>query len=385
MPGPTLRGIDFSSVPSLTGYVVTIPKGRAQLHLAGPEGDPILASWSVGIGRAAAFTSDYKDRWGLGWTSWDGATRLFGQVARDIVRRPDDPRVRLEADTENGVFHLRANVVDDRGRRETFRRLRATVAGPDGFSKTIVLEAVGSGSYAASIPLERPGPYVATALDEAGGDPLGVAGAALSAGEELRPTGTDRALLRRMAELSGGSVRDTLAGVFHDRPPRRFAYSSISAMLAMLSAVGLLLAVAARRLALPDALSRIPARAAERRRRRREERERRAPENAAEPTAPAPPVAAKSPSPSAESAPVGTSLDALRQAKARTRGTASTPPPRLAPRSSQAPPNQVPPPPPTGPTFTPPPAGRPSSPPQPGTARPKSAAEILLERRRGRR
>jgi uncharacterized membrane protein len=384
-PGPTLRGIDFASVPSLTGYVVTIPKGRAQVHLTGPEGDPILASWSVGIGRAAAFTSDYKDRWGLGWTSWDGATRLFGQVARDIVRRPDDPRVRLEADTEGGVFHLRANVVDDRGRRETFRRLRATLAGPDGFSKTVVLDAVGSGAYAASIPLERPGPYVATALDEAGGEPLGVAGAALSAGEELRPTGTDRALLRRMAELSGGAVRDTLAGVFHDRPPRRFAYASISATLAMLSAVGLLFAVGARRLALPDTLTRLSARAAERRRRRREERERRALETVAEPTSSEPSVVPKGPHPSAEApAPSGTSLDALRQAKARARATSSAPPPRGRPPSTLAPPHPIPPPP-AGPTFTPPPAGRPSSPSQAPAPRPKSAAEILLERRRGRR
>ena len=381
-PGSTLRGIDFGTAPALTGYVVTLPKGRAQIHLSGPEGDPILASWSVGIGRSAAFTSDFKDCWGLGWTSWEGATRLFGQVARDIARRPDDPRVRLEADTEGGVFHLRANVVDAHGRRETFRRLRATIAGPDGFARTVVLEAVGSGAYAASVPLERPGAYVATALDEAGGEPLGVAGAALSAGEELRPTGTDRALLRRIAELSGGTVRDTLAGVFHDRPARRFAYSSISALLAMLSAVGVLLAVGARRLAVPEAIARLPARAAERRRRRSEARELRG-EPAPPSTRVAPPDAGAPPGPPA--LPTSGSLDALRQAKVRTRGSASLPPPRpSAPSSPTAPtPSKAP----MGaPTFTPPPAGavptsRPSSP----APRAKSAAEILLERRRGRR
>jgi Ca-activated chloride channel homolog len=382
-PGPTLRGIDFVSSPALTGYVVTLPKGRAQLHLTGPEGDPILASWSIGIGRAAAFTSDFKDRWGLGWTSWEGATRLFGQLARDLARRPDDPRVRLEADTEGGVFHLRANVVDDRGRRETFRRLRATVAGPDGFSRSVVLEAVGSGAYAASIPLERPGAYVATALDEAGGEPLGVTGAALSAGEELRPTGTDRALLRRMAETSGGRVRDTLAGIFHDRPPRRFAYASISATLAMLSALGLLFAVAARRLALPDALTRLPARAAERRRLRREARERpseAAPEAAPQtsPTAAAP--AEPHPVPNVEAPVTGTSLDALRQAKARR--TPSVPPERLRPKATApgAPPAATRP----APVFSPPASGAPPSQRPSNAPRTRSAAEILLERRRGR-
>jgi uncharacterized membrane protein len=379
-PSPALRGIDFAKAPALTGYVVTLPKGRAQIHLSGPEGDPILASWSVGIGRSAAFTSDFKDRWGLGWTSWDGATKLFGQVARDIARRPDDPRVRLEADTEGGVFHLRANVVDDRGRRETFRRLRATIAGPDGFSRNVLLEAVGSGAYAASIPLERPGAYVATALDDAGAEALGVAGAALSAGEELRPTGTDRALLRRMAELSGGTLRDTLAGVFHDRPPRRFAYSSISALLAMLSAFGLLFAVGARRLALPEALTNAASRARERRTQRKAEA-------SASATAAGTPAAtpAATAEPARKSVPPVTSgsLEALRQARARGRASTSAPPGRISippPKTPSHPPRPSVP----APAFQPAAPHAPPSVRSPASTRTRSAAEILLERRRGR-
>ncbi len=285
-PGPALRGIDFGREPPLTGYVVTVPKARAQVHLTGPEGDPILATWSAGVGRTAVFTSDFKDRWGQSWTSWDGAGRLFGQLARDIARRADDPHLRLEADTQGGVLRLRANVVDDRGRAETFRRLRATVAGPDGFSRTVELEAVGTGAYAAQVPLERPGAYVATATDEARPTSVATAGAALSTGEELRPTGTDRALLRRVSELSGGKLRDTLAGIFNDRPVRRFAYESLSAPLALLAALGVLLMVTARRLALPVSVAELPARvrAARAERRRREHKKRRERPQSSSPT-----------------------------------------------------------------------------------------------------
>ncbi|MES1175405.1 MAG: VWA domain-containing protein [Myxococcales bacterium] len=250
--GPATRGIDFGAAPPLSGYVVTLPKGRAQVHLSGPEGDPILATWSAGIGRTATFTSDFSDRWGLQWTSWDGAERMFGQLARDLSRRADNPRVRVEADTLGGELRLRASVIDEHGHAENFRRIEVRVAGPDGFSTTVPLEAAGAGSYAGSLPLSRPGAYVATAVDEQTNEALGTTAAALSAGEELRPTGTDRGTLRQITRVTGGKVRDTLAGIFADRDALRFAYQSLNQWLAVLAAAGLLLGVASRRLAIPE-------------------------------------------------------------------------------------------------------------------------------------
>jgi uncharacterized membrane protein len=370
-PGPALRGIDFGRAPPLTGYVVTVPKPRTQVHLTGPEGDPILATWSAGVGRAAVFTSDFKDRWGQSWTSWDGAARLFGQLARDIARRADDPHLRLEAETQGGVLRLRANVVDDRGRAETFRRLRATIAGPDGFSRTVELEAVGTGAYAAEVPLERPGAYVATARDEARPTSVATAGAALSTGEELRPTGTDRALLARIAEISGGKLRDTLAGIFNDRPVRRFAYESLSAPFALLAALGVLLMVTARRLALPASVVALPARLRQARAERRE-REHKKTRERPEPPSP--------------------TLEVLREAKLRgreqtTSGLASKTNERSAPVArtpSRASASSV-----TAPTSS---NGTTAAAPHTSvehsasgpSSRPRSAAEILLARRKHR-
>jgi hypothetical protein len=265
MPAAPTRGIDFAKQPLLEGYVVTVPKPRASVLLGGPEDDPVLAAWSVGIGRAAAFTSDYKDRWGQQWLAWPEAARLFGQLARDVARKSDDPRVRLEADTGSGELHVRADVVGDDGRAQTFRRLTAHVAGPDGFARDVPLEAVGAGRYAATVPLSRPGTYVAAAKDEVSGEPVGTIGAVLTAGEELRPTGSDRVLLGRVASMTGGKVRDTLAGLFDDRAARRFAYKSLVPWLSLLSAVAMLLAVAARRLGVPDLLTALSARAHARR------------------------------------------------------------------------------------------------------------------------
>jgi uncharacterized membrane protein len=255
LPAPPTRGIDWSKQPALDGYVVTMPKPRASILLAAPEDDPVLSTWSVGIGRTGAFTSDYKDRWGLKWLAWPDGAKLFGQLGRDLARKADDPRVRLEADTSGGELHVRGDVVGDDGRAQTFRRLVLHVAGPDGFGRDLPLDAVGAGRYGATLPLSRPGTYVATVKDEVTGEPVGTTGAVLTGGEELRPTGSDAALLERIAVLTGGRVRDTLAGLFDDRAARRFAYRSLVPALLVFSAIAMLLAVAARRIGVSETLT----------------------------------------------------------------------------------------------------------------------------------
>lgn len=369
-PGAATRGIELGALPALTGYVVTIPKGRAQVHLRGPEGDPILATWSVGIGRAGAFTSDYKDRWGRAWTSSPEASRLFGQLARDLTRRADDPRVRLEADAAGGELHVRASLVGDDGRAESFRRLKVRVGGPDGFQRELPLEAVGAGAYAATVPLSRPGAYIATAVDEMAGDAVATTGAVLSAGEELRPTGTDRGLLTRVAEITGGQVRDTLAGIFKERSVKRFAYTSLTPPLLLLAALALLAGVAARKLALPERLGSMPERLRARLRARGARKEAQAQARAEEAKA------------------ATATLGALRERK-QERG-AELPHPRVV---TDAPPPSVPrfghpthaarPVPLPPPAASPAPSAEPA--PAPASSRQMSAAEILLARRRGRR
>ncbi len=264
-PSPAIRNVDFKDAPQLRGYVVSVPKSRATVSLTGPEGDPILASWSVGIGRSAAFTSDFKDRWGAPWTKWPGGVKMMGQLGRDTARKADDPRVRLESDASGGELHVRADVVGDDGRAQTFRRLTVHVAGPDGFARDVSLEAIGAGRYGASVPLSRPGTYVATAKDETSGEAVGTTGAVLSAGEELRPTGSDRLLLTRISTMTGGKMRDTLAGLYDDRAARRFAYTPLLPLLSLVAACAMLLGVAARRLGVPAFVSAMFGKRAQRR------------------------------------------------------------------------------------------------------------------------
>jgi Mg-chelatase subunit ChlD len=348
-----LRGVDFARAPELTGYVVTLLKARAELHLRGPEGDPILATWSAGLGRTGVFTSDYRDLWGARWTSWEGAARLFAQLGRELARRNADPRARLDADASGGELALSATLLDERGRHEGFRRLRVRVIGPDGAARDTELEAVGAGSYRAKLPLNRPGAYLATLVDEEQRQALATTGAVLSPGEELRPTGSDRALLRRIAELTSGKLRENLAGIFDDREARRFGYSPLSAWLAAFAAAALLISVASRRLILPSFAF---------------------PRRAKPPEADAP----LDPEP----VPVEGTLAALKRRKKQPPRASTTPPAPGPATATAAPP--APAAAPAAPAPSPPIARKPAPPRDPGSPKPKSAAEILLERRRAR-
>ena len=134
--------------------------------------------------------------------------------------------------------------------------LEVRVAGPDGFSATVPLEAAGCRRVRRQSAARcNPGAYVATAVDEqSNGEALGTTAAALSAGEELRPTGTDRGLLHnRITQVTGGKMRDTISRHFF-RPARRCVsrIENLNQLLVVLAAAFLLLGVAARRLAVPD-------------------------------------------------------------------------------------------------------------------------------------
>ncbi len=399
-----IANIDFGAAPELLGYVVTIPKPRATVSLIGPDSDPVLAFWPMGVGHAGAFTSDLKDRWGEEWTKWDGAARLIAQLARHVARQGDDNRVRLEADASGGELRLQATVVDDDGRLQSFRRLKVSVSGPDGFEREVPLEAAGAGTYAAAVPLNRPGAYIAVAKDDEDGVPVATTGAALHAGEELRPTGTDLATLQRIAELTGGKRRDTLAGIFNDRASLRFAYRDITLYVLIVAASALLLAVAARRLSIPQAaygwigraVSWRPWRAARldpapggataqatlehllKAKQQPSERHEGRPAPAA--SRPAPPAPHTPPPPGALGAanPTARSEPATMAERLAAQRRDGGPPPAADPRAdNDRRPNNP------GVSPTGPASQRPGAP--PSSNRPLTAAEILLQRRKGRR
>src|SRR5690606_34460736 len=69
---PLIAGL--GEVPQLQGFVRTAPRSDPRIFMAmvGPEDEPILAHWQVGLGQVTAFTSDATTRWGARWNTWQG-------------------------------------------------------------------------------------------------------------------------------------------------------------------------------------------------------------------------------------------------------------------------------------------------------------------------
>ena len=77
------------SAPPIGGYIATTARPTAVQHLrVGPEQDPLLASWQVGLGRVVSWTSDAGGRWAAGWMNWDGAPTFWADVLRSVYRAP---------------------------------------------------------------------------------------------------------------------------------------------------------------------------------------------------------------------------------------------------------------------------------------------------------
>ncbi len=75
---------DLDATPPLGGYVATTAKPQATTHLRiGPDQDPLLVSWNVGLGRATSWTSDGGERWAASWASWAGYVDFWSTVVKD--------------------------------------------------------------------------------------------------------------------------------------------------------------------------------------------------------------------------------------------------------------------------------------------------------------
>lgn len=211
-----LQHIDWRAAPPLGGYVATTPKSTAELLLATPQGDPLLGVWRYGIGRAAAFTSDAKARWGVLWLQWDGFPRLFAQLVRWTLRRGERRELIAEFDRqgERGVITL--DGVTGQGEFLNFLEVQAGVVAPDKSRTAVELQQVAPGRYEGEFALRGEGAYLVGVVERRAGKPLHseLGSLILSYDREYQHLGINLPLLSEVVELTGGRLLERGEEVF---------------------------------------------------------------------------------------------------------------------------------------------------------------------------
>ena len=204
--GPTLAGL--SPPPPVRGYVATAPKPTSDVALVSPRGDPVLATWQYGLGRAVAVTSDDGLRWTVPWASWRDAARFWSQAVRWTLG-DDAPGLHLLAalDHDGAAAHavLDARRVD--GQPWDGLDVWGEITAPDGAHTTIALPQTAPGRYEGVWPAAHTGVYTLTVAARDGRRTgTRTVGVVVPYSPEYRLPNGNLALLSRVVETTGGAL-----------------------------------------------------------------------------------------------------------------------------------------------------------------------------------
>jgi uncharacterized membrane protein len=205
-----VRGIGSEEYPQLMGYVATSQKDRAETPLWTAQGDPLLAHWQYGLGRAVAFTSDAKPRWARSWLAWEKYRQFWVQVAQWSLRRLENADFSAEVSLEDGDGVISVDALDAEGNYRNFLQMGATVVSPNGERQNVVLRQSGPGRYEARFPTKEPGTYAVNVMEVENGQVVAqqTAGANINYSPEFSAPEPNMHLLRLLADTGGGRLLD---------------------------------------------------------------------------------------------------------------------------------------------------------------------------------
>lgn len=203
----TLEGI--ADLPALLGVTLTQTRKEASVSnvLATPQGEPLLATWSAGLGRVGAFTSDAR-AWAAPWIATPVYSRFWTQLVRAIARAPSDRAQNLSAALEGDSLRINLEQTDDQAHPMNELIVPASVYAPDGTHLETRLSQIGPGQYQALVPAPNTGTYVVTLAPRQGTKVLSpvIGGVVKPGGAEFRSLSSNVDVLREVAKLTGGRV-----------------------------------------------------------------------------------------------------------------------------------------------------------------------------------
>jgi uncharacterized membrane protein len=202
-----LSGIDAKQWPPLKGFVLTSKKENPLVEtlLTSPlpaEGDnnTLLASWTYGLGKAAAFTSDAGARWTDGWVNLELYDKLFGQMIRWSMRPAGGTgKFTVTADPGDGQVRVIINALDKDDEFLNFLAMSGTAVGPDMQPLPMKIEQTAPGRYVGTFSAKDAGSYFVMVVPGPGQAPIRT-GINVPYSDEYRELEPNELLLKQLAE-----------------------------------------------------------------------------------------------------------------------------------------------------------------------------------------
>ena len=191
---------DLESSPPLLGYVATTAKPVAQVDLrVGESEDPLLASWRVGLGKVAAWTSDGGEKWAAQWAAWDGYADFWSTLVRDTFPLGGAEGESLTATISDDLLTISLESAEP---WPAGTETSARVSFPGGRSQEVRLERISDNLFQATVPARESGTYaVGVSIDE---NTILSTTASRSFAAEFLPGSPDSALLEGISTATGG-------------------------------------------------------------------------------------------------------------------------------------------------------------------------------------
>jgi len=205
-----LNDVGMETAPALKGYVRFISKPTAETILQLDRHDPLLTRWQYGLGRSAVFASDAKARWAADWVTWKGYDKFWTNLCRDLLPHAQGGEASVEYDSANGDLVVEYRL--GRGVPEPDKIPDIYAFGPDGFQQPVPVKKIATGTFRGRLPIgQRQGLFRVRPVQDSRAFPE----AGLYRPEaELADYGSNEALLKQVAEFTGGRFQPDPASVY---------------------------------------------------------------------------------------------------------------------------------------------------------------------------
>lgn len=206
-----VQGLD-GPLPPISGFVMTTLKSSSLVEQvirspqpANAEHSTVLATWTYGLGKTAAFTTDAGARWANAWTGWEDYEQFFSQLVRWSMRPTGDTgNYFVTTETSGGTTRVIVDALTEDDQFINAQTMTGTAITPlvDGQSQSlpVVLEQVAPGRYVGEFESQEAGAYMLS-INPGPGAPQIRTGVNVSYSDEFRARETNRPLLEQMARL----------------------------------------------------------------------------------------------------------------------------------------------------------------------------------------